>query len=134
MAGVFPYQAEEVSSTVFLAMNKGILPGDLSRLPELSFVARKLISKCWNLEPGVRPTIEQCAQRLAAYFTPSSTNGNAVSTPTDDTELTMASLPMNLIRIPAELKTGGEDWYAVFNPHAPRKLDITLVSSFPHEG
>lgn len=36
-------------------------------------------------------------------------------------------------QVPAELKKEGSDWFAIFNPQAQRKLDISLTLSLQHE-
>lgn len=134
MTDVVPYQSEASSSAVFLAMNREIPPADLSRLPRLSFVARKLIADCWNLDPKARPNMQQCTRCLAAYSITTSKPGVTRTdvSAAEDTPLTMATLPMNIIRVPAELKSGGENWFAIFNPHAPRTLDVSLVWTLEH--
>jgi general transcriptional corepressor TUP1 len=36
------------------------------------------------------------------------------------------------VHLPAELKREGQDWFAVFNPHVPRKLDVRLEHNLVH--
>jgi glucose repression regulatory protein TUP1 len=37
------------------------------------------------------------------------------------------------LKLPAELKKEGSDWFAVFNPKVPRTLDVGLVHTLNHE-
>ena len=35
--------------------------------------------------------------------------------------------------LPSDLKKEGSDWFAIFNPKVPRKLDVSLVHTLHHE-
>lgn len=135
MTGVPPYQAFSDQSSLLRAMAGNVQPGDLSKLSGLSFVARKLINQSWKLDPAARPRMQQCALRLAAYSTTRLTIGAPLdaSAPLDETGLSVAALPANLIDIPAELKAGGKDWFSLYNPHAPRTLEVSAVLSLAHQ-
>lgn len=39
----------------------------------------------------------------------------------------------DLDKVAPQHKQVGSDWYAVFNPHIPRHLDIDLLYAIPHE-
>lgn len=136
MTDTLPYKSEMNPSAVLRAITRNVLPGNLSNMPGLSYAARNLLSECWNLELAARPTMEQCIGRISAYSTTCSPKGisaSDVSTRADNITLTMDLLYANPLHVPAELKDGGQDWFAVYNPHAPKELKVHLAFSFPHE-
>ncbi|KAG8958011.1 general transcription repressor [Tulasnella sp. 408] len=56
------------------------------------------------------------------------------ATATSFSQLTMAALTdLDPKEVPPELKKEGNDWFAIFNPQAQRKLDISLTLSLEHE-
>lgn len=63
------------------------------------------------------------------------TTSTAVTTTTgSSSQLTMATLTdLDPEQVPPELKKEGSDWFAIFNPQAQRKLDISLTLSLTHE-
>lgn len=40
---------------------------------------------------------------------------------------------LDIAELPASLKREGDDWWAIFNPRQPRRLDISLVHTLTHE-
>lgn len=104
------------------------MPEDLKKLPGLSYIVRKLLAECWSLEPANRPSMQQCQLRLSSY----STRG-VIACNAPDLHSTMATLCMNPIEVPDELKDGGRDWFSIFNPHTPKMLDVRQVSSLAHD-
>lgn len=131
ITGILPYQSNQSqsnNSAILRSITANVLPGDVTKMPELSYVARNLIADCWNQVPAARPTMFRCQLRLSSYSTQGTTVDNA-----SDIHLAKATFSMNPVEVPVELKDGGQDWFTIFNPHAPKKLDIRQSFRFTHD-
>ncbi|KIO26049.1 hypothetical protein M407DRAFT_75012 [Tulasnella calospora MUT 4182] len=88
--------------------------------------------------PAAAPTSPTTAVPAPTANGPAAANGTTstavTTTAGSSSQLTMAALTdLDPEQVPPELKKEGSDWFAIFNPQAQRKLDISLTLSLTHE-